>query len=176
MRHRACATGTVFVASAAVALASATPALASPKYQPNSAGNGVTQITGQCGGSPQSAVTTTLVVNNNHSSAQGGWDSARIYGTHDVLVPQSFTLMLLDATTNSTYVIAQQTKGSTTDYSVNCFFYQPATDPPQTAQDLVSSGELTVQQLPAGVALSDLCGLEVMVEAAAPNGTPFAVM
>ena len=62
MRPRSCVTGTFLVVAA---LMGATPAAAAVKATPNPAGNGMTTITGQCGGSPQSAEPATLVVNDN---------------------------------------------------------------------------------------------------------------
>lgn len=169
MRHRSCVTGTFLVAAT---LMGATPAAAAVKATPNPAGNGMTTITGQCGGSPQSAEPATLVVNDNSSNRSGGWGAAHIYGTHDVLVPTSVSVLLIDA--GQSYLIGSQTKGSDQQsFSVNCFFYQAQTPggAPLTAQDLLDQEGLT--SLPVGVQPGDLVTVEFLVEAVAPRGTPY---
>lgn len=172
MRHRSCVTGTILVAAA---LMGATPAAAAVKSTSGPASNGMTTITGQCGGSPQSAEPATLVVNDHSSSQSGDWSAAHIYGTHDVLVPTSSSVLLIDD--GQFYLVDSQTKGSDQQsFSVNCFFYQSQTadGAPLTAQDVLDQQGLT--SLPAGVQPGDLVTVEFLVEAAAPRGTPYPSM
>ncbi|SDB83465.1 hypothetical protein GA0111570_104144 [Raineyella antarctica] len=72
-------------------MAAGVPAHAAPSYQPNRAGNGVTQMTLEC----DNGQTVDVLVAGNHSSDMGGWAAARVVGD-GVLLPTSFTFALVD--------------------------------------------------------------------------------
>ncbi|WP_157371563.1 hypothetical protein [Angustibacter sp. Root456] len=91
--------------SVPLALATAAPALAAPSYDPNPAGNGITQMELTCDGQ-----TVTILTNSNRSSENGGWSVGRIVGDGH-LVPTSFTFGLVDLATGDTIWSGQQLKG-----------------------------------------------------------------
>lgn len=151
--------GATVVAGAALLTGAALPAttaLAAPKYQTNPAGNGVTLLTGMCGGED-----TTVVANNNNSSDKGGFSAAHIYQGDTVLVPTSFTFSLTDFDQPEIDPVfsGSQTKGSgQQEGTLTCTFSQTTGDDgqPITFEDLVNEGELSQQDLDnLGIASTD---------------------
>lgn len=86
-------------------LATAGPALAAPSYEPNPAGNGITQMQLTCDGQ-----TVTILTNGNRSSDNGGWSVGRVTGGGH-LIPTSFTFSLVDLATSEAVWSGQQLKG-----------------------------------------------------------------